>query len=220
MVMDARLEAARQQMIDQQVRTWDVLDPRVLATLAAVPREKFVPEAYRAVAFADAPMPIGHGQFMLPPALEGRILQALAPVRGERALEIGTGSGFFAACLAHLTGSVDSVEIHADLAAGAARAIGEQGIARVAIDTADALARDYGAVYEVVAVTGSLPAPEPRLERALVVGGRLFVVVGSGPVMEARLVTRTGENSWLSEALFETRIGPLIQPSPPSRFRF
>jgi protein-L-isoaspartate(D-aspartate) O-methyltransferase len=220
MVMDARLEAARQQMIDQQVRTWDVLDPRVLATLAAVPREKFVPEAYRAVAFADAPMPIGHGQFMLPPALEGRILQALAPVRGERALEIGTGSGFFAACLAHLTGSVDSVEIHADLAAGAARAIGEQGIARVAIDTADALARDYGAVYEVVAVTGSLPAPEPRLERALVVGGRLFVVVGSGPVMEARLVTRTGEDSWLSEALFETRIGPLIQPSPPSRFRF
>jgi protein-L-isoaspartate(D-aspartate) O-methyltransferase len=220
MVMDARLEAARQQMIDQQVRTWDVLDPRVLATLAAVPREKFVPEAYRAVAFADAPMPIGHGQFMLPPALEGRILQALAPVRGERALEIGTGSGFFAACLAHLTGSVDSVEIHADLAAGAARAIGEQGIARVAIDTADALARDYGAVYEVVAVTGSLPAPEPRLERALVVGGRMFVVVGSGPVMEARLVTRTGENSWLSEALFETRIGPLIQPSPPSRFRF
>jgi protein-L-isoaspartate(D-aspartate) O-methyltransferase len=192
----------------------------VLATLAAVPREKFVPEAYRAVAFADAPMPIGHGQFMLPPALEGRILQALAPVRGERALEIGTGSGFFAACLAHLTGSVDSVEIHADLAAGAARAIGEQGIARVAIDTADALARDYGAVYEVVAVTGSLPAPEPRLERALVVGGRLFVVVGSGPVMEARLVTRTGEDSWLSEALFETRIGPLIQPSPPSRFRF
>jgi protein-L-isoaspartate(D-aspartate) O-methyltransferase len=220
MVMDARLEAARQQMIDQQVRTWDVLDPRVLATLAAVPREKFVPEAYRAVAFADAPMPIGHGQFMLPPALEGRILQALAPVRGERALEIGTGSGFFAACLAHLTGSVDSVEIHADLAAGAARAIGEQGIARVAIDTADALARDYGAVYEVVAVTGSLPAPEPRLERALVVGGRMFVVVGSGPVMEERLVTRTGEDSWLSEALFETRIGPLIQPSPPSRFRF
>ena len=111
--MNAKTEAARRQMIDQQVRTWAVLDPRVLATLGAVPRERFVPEAYRGVAFADAPIPIGHGQSMLAPALEGRILQALAPVRGERTLEIGTGSGFFAACLAHLTGSVDSIEIHA-----------------------------------------------------------------------------------------------------------
>ena len=148
-------------MIEQQVRTWDVLDARVLETLSAVPREKFVPEAYRQVAFADAPIPIGHGQFMLMPALEGRILQALAPVRGERTLEIGTGSGFFAACLAHLTGSVDSIEIHADLAAGAARAIGELGISRVAIETGDALAREYDAAYEVVAVTGSLARAGP-----------------------------------------------------------
>jgi protein-L-isoaspartate(D-aspartate) O-methyltransferase len=220
MVMDARMEAARRQMIDQQVRAWDVLDPRVLATLAAVPRERFVPEAYRAVAFADAPIPIGHGQWLLPPALEGRILQALAPVRGERVLEVGTGSGFFAACLAHLSGSVDSIEIHADLAAGAARAIEAAGISRVSIETADALARDYGPDYQVVAVTGSLPAPERRLERALAVGGRMFVVIGSGPAMEARLVTRTGEDSWLSEVLFETRIEPLILPTAPSRFRF
>ena len=220
MVMDARTEAARRQMIDPQVRAWDVLDPRVLATLAAVPRERFVPEAYRAVAFADAPIPIGHGQWLLPPALEGRILQALAPVRGERVLEVGTGSGFFAACLAHLTGSVDSIEIHADLAAGAARAIEAAGIARVSIETADALAREYGPDYQVVAVTGSLPAPERRLERALAVGGRMFVVIGSGPAMEARLVTRTGEDSWLSEVLFETRIEPLILPIAPSRFRF
>jgi protein-L-isoaspartate(D-aspartate) O-methyltransferase len=218
--MDPKTEAARRQMIDQQVRAWDVLDPRVLATLAAVPREKFVLEAYRGVAFADAPIPIGHGQCMLPPALEGRILQALAPVRGERALEIGTGSGYFAACLAELTGSVDSIEIHADLAAGAARAIGEQGIARVTVETGDALARDFDAGYELVAVTGSLPGPERRFERALVVGGRLFAVIGTGPVMEARLVTRTGEDSWLSESLFETRIDPLIQSAAPSRFRF
>ena len=220
MVMNARIEAARRQMIEQQVRTWDVLDARVLETLAAVPREKFVPEAYRQVAFADAPIPIGHGQFMLMPALEGRILQALAPARGERALEIGTGSGFFAACLAHLTGSVDSIEIHADLASGAARAIGELGISRVAIETDDALSREYDAAYEVVAVTGSLPFPDRRLERALVVGGRLFVVVGTGTIMEARRVTRTGEDSWLSEALFETVIEPLVLPSAPSRFRF
>jgi len=218
--MNAKTEAARRQMIDQQVRTWDVLDPRVLDALASVPRERFVPEAYRGVAFADAAIPIGRGQYMLPPALEGRMLQALAPMRGERALEIGTGSGFFAACLAHLTGTVDSIEIHSDLASAAARAIGEQGIARVAIETGDALAREYEAAYEVVAVTGSLPAPEPRLERALVVGGRMFVVVGSAPVMDARLVTRTGADSWLSEALFETRIEPLLLPVAPSRFRF
>ena len=218
--MNAKTEAARRQMIDQQVRASDVLDARVLEAFAAIPREKFVPEAYRAVAFADAPIPIGHGQSMLPPALEGRILQALAPVRGERALEVGTGSGYFAACLAHLTGSVDSIEIHADLAAGATRALGELGIARVAVETGDALAREYAAGYELVAVTGSLAAPEPRLERALVVGGRLFIVVGAGPAMEARRVTRTGEDSWLTEVLFETRIEPLVQVAAPTRFRF
>jgi protein-L-isoaspartate(D-aspartate) O-methyltransferase len=169
---------------------------------------------------ADAPIPIGHGQFMLTPVLEGRILQALAPVRGERALEVGTGSGYFAACLAHLTGSVDSLEIHADLAAGAAHALAEQGIAQVSIGTADALTRVYEPAYEIVAVTGSLPAPESRLERALVVGGRMFAVIGSGPAMEACLVTRTGEDSWLREPLFETQIGPLALPSAPTRFRF
>jgi protein-L-isoaspartate(D-aspartate) O-methyltransferase len=214
------MEAARRQMIDQQVRAYDVLDTRVLDTFAAVPRECFVPEAYRAVAFADVPIPIGHGQFMLTPALEGRILQALAPARGERVLEVGTGSGYFAACLAHLTGSVDSLEIRAELAAGAASAIREQGIAGVSIETADALLRPYEPVYEIVAVTGSLPSPERRLECALVVGGRMFVVIGSGPAMHACLVTRTGEDSWLREPQFETRIGPLVLPSEPSRFRF
>ncbi len=220
MVMDAKTEAARRQMIDQQVRASAVLDPRVLATLAAVPRERFVPEAYRAVAFADAPIPIGHGQWMLSPMLEGRILQALAPVRGERVLEIGTGSGYFAACLAHLAGSVDSIEIHAELAARAARALGDQGVARVSIETGDALAREYEAAYEVVAVTGSLPAASRALEQALVIGGRMFVTIGSGAVMEACLVTRTGEDSWLSEPLFETRIDPLILKTTPSRFSF
>lgn len=218
--MNAKTEAARRQMIEQQVRTWSVLDPRVLDALGAVPRERFVPEAYRGVAFADAPIPIGHGQHMLAPALEGRILQALAPVRGERALEIGTGSGFFAACLAHLTGSVDSIEIHADLASGAARTISDLGISRITVETGDALAREFAAAYEVVAVTGALPAPERRLERALVVGGRMFVVIGTTRAMEARLVTRTGEDSWLSEALFETRVDPLVQAVAPSRFQF
>lgn len=220
MAMDTRMEAARRQMIDQQVRASEVLDPRVLETFAAVPRERFVPETYRAVAFADAPIPIGHGQFMLPPALEGRMLQALAPARGERVLEIGTGSGYFAACLAHLAGRVESLEIHADLAAGATRALGELGIAGVSVATGDALARDYDPAYDLIAVTGSLPAPAPRLEQALAIGGRMFVVIGTGPVMEACLVTRTGDGSWLREPLFETRIDPLILRAAPSRFRF
>jgi len=220
MAMDAKTEAARRQMIDQQVRASAVLDPRVLETLSAVPRERFVPDAYRAVAFADAPIPIGHGEWMLPPALEGRILQALAPVRGERVLEIGTGSGYFAACLAHLTGSVDSIEIHAELAAGAARALGDQGVARVSVETGDALARDFESAYEIVAVTGSLPVPSRALERALVVGGRMFVTLGTGPAMQACRVTRTGEDSWLSEPLFETRVPSLILKAAPSRFIF
>jgi protein-L-isoaspartate(D-aspartate) O-methyltransferase len=220
MVMDARIEASRRQMIEQQIRTWDVLDPRVLEVFASVPREQFVPPAYRGVAFADAAIPIGHGQFMLKPALEGRILQALAPVRGERTLEIGTGTGFFAACLAQLCGAVDSIEIHPDLAAGAARALDALGISQVKVETADAFQRELDARYDVVAVTGSLAAQDSRFERALAIGGRLFVVVGSPPVMEARLVTRTSEDSWLTEVLFETSIEPLVQPAPLSRFQF
>lgn len=218
--MSGKIEAARRQMIEQQVRTWDVLDPRVLESLAVVPREHFVPEAYRAVAFADTAIPIGHGEFMLPPKIEGRILQALGPERGERVLEIGTGTGFFAACLEHLCGDVDSIEIHAALAEGAMRALERLGITRVRVACADAMKLGFDPQYQAIAVTGSLPVYDPRFERALTVGGRLFVVVGSPPVMEARLVTRTAIDAWLSEVLFETRIEPLRNSTPAARFRF
>ena len=208
--MTGKLEAARRQMIDQQVRTWEVLDPRVLETLAAVPREHFVPEAYRSVAFADTAIPIGHGEFMLAPKIEGRILQALGLERGERVLEIGTGTGFFAACLEHLTGDVESIEIHAGLAEGAKRALERLGVdarpGRLRRRYATAVSTPH---YRAIAVTGSLPVYDPRFERALAVGGRLFVVVGSPPVMEARLVTRTAADAWLTESLFETCIEPL-----------
>ena len=218
--MIEKIEIARRQMIDQQVRAWEVLDPRVLETLAAIPREHFVPEAFRDVAFADAEIPIGHGQFMLSPKLEGRVLQALAPARGERVLEIGTGTGFFAACLEHLSGDVDSIEIHADFAERAVRSFTSLGIARVRVLSADAMNRPLDAQYQAIAVTGSLPVYDPRFERALGVGGRLFAVVGTAPVMEARLVTRTAVDCWLSETLFETCIEPLCNARAAPRFDF
>ncbi len=218
--MIEKIEAARRQMIDQQVRTWEVLDPRVLETLAAVPREHFVAEAYRGVAFADTAIPIGHGEFMLQPKIEGRILQALGLERGERALEIGTGTGFFAACIEHLTGDVESIEIHAGLADGAARTLERLGVTRVRVACADAMNRGFDPHYQAIAVTGSLPVYDPRFERALAVGGRLFVVVGSPPVMEARLVTRTAIDAWFSETLFETCIEPLRNAPPAARFHF
>jgi protein-L-isoaspartate(D-aspartate) O-methyltransferase len=218
--MTANFEAARRQMIEQQVRTWDVLDPRVLETLAAVPREQFVPVAYRGVAFAVTTVAIGHGGFMVAPKIEGRILQALGPQRGERVLEIGTGSGFFAACLEYLCGDVDSIEIHADLAEGATQALARLGITRVRVSCADAMHRGFEPQYQAIAVTGSLPVYDPRFERALAIGGRMFVVVGSPPVMEARLVTRTAVDAWLSEVLFETRIEALRNAIPAARFRF
>ena len=207
-------------MIDQQVRSWEVLDPRVLEALAAIPRERFVPEAFRGVAFADTEIPIGHGQFMLSPKVEGRILQALAPERGERALEVGTGTGFFAACLEHLSGDVDSIEIHADLAAGAARTLKTLGMPHVRVMTGDAMSCEFEGNYQVIALTGSLPVYDRRFECALAVGGRLFVVVGTAPVMEARLVTRTAIDSWLTETLFETCIVPLSNATAAPLFRF
>jgi protein-L-isoaspartate(D-aspartate) O-methyltransferase len=220
MAMNTELEAARRQMIEQQVRTWDVLDTRVLDALAAVPREHFVPEAYRGVAFADAAIPIGHGQCMLKPAVEGRMLQALAPTRGERVLEVGTGTGFFAACLSELAGDIESIEIFDDLAAGAQARLAALGLSRVTVTVADAFAHDFGAGYEAIAVTGSLPVDDPRFERALSVGGRLFIVIGTPPVMEARLITRTAENAWLHETLFETCIESLLNAAAAPRFRF
>lgn len=215
-----RIEDARRQMIDQQVRAWEVLDPRVLDTLASVPRERFVPEAYRDVAFADTELPIGHGQRMLSPQLEGRILQALAIGRTDRVLEVGTGSGFLAACLARLGGTVRSLEFHGDLAERASRALRGAAVANVIVDHADAMRLDPDACYDVIAVTASLPVYDTRFEQALRPAGRLFVAVGAAPAMQALLVTRTAADQWLRTPLFETMIPPLIGAVTPARFEF
>jgi len=218
--MKANVESARRQMIDQQVRAWDVLDDRVLGILAEVPRERFVPEAYRDVAFADTAIPLGHGQSMLAPKVEGRILQALALGRSDEVLEIGTGSGFFAACLARLSRHVRTLEIFPGLSQDASRALSALSVTNVTVETADASRLDESGLYDAIALTASLPVYDPRFERALRPGGRLFVVVGRAPVMEARLVTRVADDQWVSEALFETVIPPMINALQPDAFRF
>jgi protein-L-isoaspartate(D-aspartate) O-methyltransferase len=212
--------AARLQMVDQQIRTWEVLDPRVLDVLARVPREVFVPWAYRELAFADAPIPIAAGQTLLPPKLQGRILQALDLERRDRVLEIGTGTGYLAAALSLLAPETTSIELLPELAAAAAVTLSSFPAARVKLETRDAFGADALGEYDAIAVTGSLPVYDKRFERSLRIGGRLFVVVGIAPVMEAMLVRRVDATEWVSEVLFETVIPPLIGAPVPPRFVF
>lgn len=218
--MQTPVEISRRQMIDQQVRAWEVLDDRVLEVLERVSRDRYVPESFRDVAFADTSIPLGHGQYMLPPKVDGRILQALSIERGDAVLDVGTGSGFLAACLAALGGAVRSIEIFADLADGARRTVRSEGVGPVTIEVADAARLDEQDRYDAIAVTASLPVYDRRFERALKVGGRLFVVTGQRPVMEARLVTRVDQDQWTSEALFETVIEPMLNADRPPEFRF
>lgn len=214
------VQFARRQMIDQQVRAWDVLDQRVLEILQQVPREEYAPAPYRELAFADTCVPLGHGQSMLAPKLEGRILQALDIQPGDHALEIGTGSGFFAACLGRLAHRVRTIDIFPDFVAAATAALFRNGAHNVTAATADAMQLIERDAYDVIAVTGSLPVYDARFEHALKVGGRLFVTVGTGPVLEARRVTRTGPHDWLLESLFETGMTPLIHAPQPPGFVF
>lgn len=204
------LDTARSQMVEQQVRSWDVLDPRVLSVLGEVPRENFVPERYRRLAFADTAIPLGHGQVMMAPKVEGRVLQALDLRADDTILEIGTGSGFLTACLARLGGSLTSLEIHEPLSARAAQRLDTADVRGVTLEVADASMLEERARYDAIAVTPSLPVYDPRFEQALRVGGRLFVVVGAAPVMEARLVTRIASAEWTVESLFETVVPPMV----------
>lgn len=212
--------AARRQMIEQQVRAWEVLDLRVLETMQRVPREEFAPPAYRELAFADLSVPLGHGQSMLPPKLEGRMLQSLEIQPEDSVLEVGTGSGFFAACLGALARSVRSLEILPDFVEAATASLRRAGVHNVTVEAMDAMTLSVEGAYDVIALTGSLPVYDGRFERALAVGGRLFAVVGQGPAMEAQRITRTGPAEWLRESLFETCVEPLIHAPEPPRFVF
>lgn len=213
-------ELARHNMIEQQIRPWEVLDQRVLDTLASVPREEFVPQRYRNLAFGDVAIPLGHGEVMLKPNVEGRILQALAVQPTDHVLEIGTGSGYLTACLARLAASVVSVDIIPEFTETARRKLKAHGLSNVVLHVGDA-SRGWGEHrYNAIAVTGSVATVAEVWPRSLSLGGRLFVVAGQPPVMEALLITRVGEQEWVRESLFDTELPPLRNAAPVKTFEF
>jgi protein-L-isoaspartate(D-aspartate) O-methyltransferase len=214
------VESARQQMVSQQVRAWTVLDPAVLRVMSEVPRERFVPEAYRSLAFADTAIPLPEGQQMLTPQVEGRILQALEIGPGDAILEVGTGSGFLTACLARLGSQVTSLEIRPALADAARRRLREAGIGNSEILTADAFEWRPDRQFNCIALGGSLPAHDARFEQWLAPGGRLFAVLGPGPAMEASLIRRTDGGGCVRESLFETVLPALDHAPRPEPFAF
>jgi protein-L-isoaspartate(D-aspartate) O-methyltransferase len=214
------VEWARDQMVEQQVHAWDVFDERVLATMRRVRREDFAPAPFGDIAFADAPIPLPQRQSMLPAKVQGRILQALAVNPADIALEIGAGSGYLSACLGHLAARVRSLEIFPELAELARRNLFTAAVNNVSVEVADAMQFSEQSAYDVIAVTGSLPLYDERFQQALRPGGRLFVVVGQAPVMEAWQVTRIGEREWQRVSLFETVVAPLINAARPSEFVF
>jgi protein-L-isoaspartate(D-aspartate) O-methyltransferase len=214
---------AREQMIEHQVRAWEVLDARVLSILRAVPREAFVPPAQSWLAFADTLVPLPCGQSMLRPNVVGRLLQSLELASSDKVLEIGAGSGYVTACLAAAASHVKSLEIFPQLADLARTNLATTGVRNVEVVTADAMqdaAPGQEGRFNAIAVTGSLPVYDERFQRQLEIGGRLFVVVGDAPVMEARLVRRVSQDSWVSESLFETVVPPLENARRPPGFAF
>ena len=208
---------ARENMVEQQVRPWDVLDTRVLETIATLPREAFVPEALRALAYADTALPLGHGESMMKPVLEGRTLQSLLPQSHESVLEIGTGSGYLTACLARLCREVVSLERHADLADAARARLTAQGIANADVVAADAFAWTTDRTFDAICITGAVDSIPARFTDWLKPGGRLFVVRGRSPAMEAVLVHRD-VNGLRTESLFETDLPYLVGAAPAPAF--
>lgn len=215
------MEDARFNMIEQQIRPWDVLDQQVLDLIAEVRRIDFVPEEYRGLAYADFAVPIGHGQTMLHPVLEGRILQALSLHPMDVALEVGTGTGYLTALLAKAARHVHSVDIFPEFRDAAEERLALYGIHNVSLETGDAARGwDRHGLYDAIAIGGSLPELPESFLRSMNRGGRLFVVLGQPPVMEAVLVRRLGDEQWSREVLFETALQPLINAPVRPRFVF
>lgn len=219
--MNMNFDHARYNMVEQQVRPWEVLDERVLSLLERIQREDFVPVRYRKLAFADLNIPLDHDQVMMKPVVEGRMLQALNVQGDETVLEIGTGSGFITACLAQLARRVISVEIYADLSESAGRVLQEKELHNIELFTGDVLGGwQPEQAHDVLVVTGSARFVPEHFRGWVNPGGRMFIVNGDSPAMEARLLTRMNVSEWREESLFETDLPRLVNAEQPPQFEF
>ncbi len=212
---------ARHNMVEQQVRPWEVLDQRVLSLIDGSPREDYVPAQHRNLAYVDMSIPLGHGQVMMPPRLEARLLQELAVQSTDKVLEIGTGSGYMTSLLAAFGAHVYSVELIPELEAGARRSLESHGVKNVTIEVGDgANGWDRHAPYDAILITGSLPLLPTAFQQTLALRGRMIAIVGRSPVMQAKLIQRLGSDSWTEVSLFETDVPPLLNARQPERFVF
>lgn len=219
--MSMNFDQARSNMVEQQVRPWEVLDERVLQLLETIHREDFVPVKYRKMAFTDMSIPLEHDQCMMKPVVEGRLLQALELQPDETVLEIGTGSGFITACLAQMAKSVVTVDIHEQFTTEAEARLKEKGIENVEFETGDAMTGwQPEQAHDVVVVTGSVQAIPDHFRGWVNPGGRMFVVVGESPAMEAMLLTKLNATEWREESLFETDLARLINAEKAPEFEF
>lgn len=214
-------EQARFNMIEQQIRPWEVLDQRILSLLSEVPREDFVPEEYRQLALSDIEVPLPHGQIMMAPRVEARLLQALDIQADQRILEIGTGSGYVTALLAKSGAHVTSIELYDDMSKAAAERLEKNDITNVTLLTQDAMKElPEDQEFDIILVTGSLPVVDDRFKELLARNGRMAVVAGQSPAMEALLITRVSAPQWTEESLFETDLPALIGARQPNTFVF
>lgn len=214
-------EQARFNMVEQQIRTWSVLDQRVLDLLGQLHREDFVPKQYRKLAYVDMRIPLGHDQIMMTPKTEARLLQELQINSQDRILEVGTGSGYLTALLARSGAEVVSLEIHSDLASEAEQKLAAHGISNVTIVTGDATGTfDKHGLFDVIVLTGSVPRMPEHYKKLLNKGGRLAVIVGQSPAMEAIISTRVNEQDWVERSVFDTDLPRLIGADEPPKFVF
>ncbi len=214
------IEKARFNMIEQQIRPWKVLDQQVLDLMATLPREQFVPDAYKGLAFADISIPLGNNRFMLHPREEGRLLQAVKPLPNEKILVINSNSGYVTALLASMAGEVIAIDTNAEFVATASENLATLSIRNVTVDCKDPSESNQTAPYDAIVILGSMQLISESFKQLLKVGGRMFCIIGKEPTMEALLITRTNDKEWQEEGLFETCVPALENMPEAEQFHF